>query len=126
MGQNPFGTRLDAIVADETWQGAPIRVQRVQDVREARDCHLLYVPAASTDRFLASASEVAKRPVLTVGETREFLRRGGMIQLFLDNDKVRFSINQTAADSAGLQVSSRLLRLAREVVSDLSDAADAP
>jgi hypothetical protein len=38
--------------------------------------------------------------------------------LFLDDNKVRFSINQRAAEAAGLQVSSRILRLAREVITD--------
>ena len=39
-----------------------------------------------------------------------------MIRLFLDNNQVRFSINQVAAETAQLQISSRLLRLAREVI----------
>lgn len=116
LGSNPFGKRLDAAVADERWHGGPFAVRRVQDVREGRDCHLLYVPAAGTDRFVAAAADVAAWPVLTVGETARFLSSGGMIHLFVDENKVRFSINQTSAQSAGLQISSRLLRLAREVV----------
>ncbi len=54
-------------------------------------------------------------PTLTVGETSGFLTQGGMIRFFLENNRVRFSINQTIAESAGLQISSRLLRLARSV-----------
>ena len=37
-------------------------------------------------------------------------------RFFLENNRVRFSINQAIAESAGLQISSRLLRLARSVV----------
>jgi hypothetical protein len=118
LGQNPFGRRLEEAIAGEAWNGRPMRARDIQDVREARDCHLLYVPAAATDRFIASSAQLARRPVLTVGETREFLQKG-MIQLFIDGNKVRFSINQGAADDAQLQISSRLLRLAREIVSDM-------
>ena len=39
-----------------------------------------------------------------------------MIQLFVEHNRVRFSINQRTAHAAGLQISSRLLRLARDVV----------
>jgi hypothetical protein len=59
---------------------------------------------------------VAGLPVLTVGEHEEFLTDGGMIRLFVEDNKVRFSINQKAADAAGILISSRLLRLARAVI----------
>jgi hypothetical protein len=116
FGNNPFGGSLEAALADETWPGGAITVERVGAVEEARDCHLLYVPAAVTDRFLSNSAQLVGHPVLTVGESRRFLMRGGMIQLFLDANRVRFSVNHGAAETAGLRVSSRLLRLAREVL----------
>jgi len=54
--------------------------------------------------------------VLTVGEHEHFLDQGGIMRLFLENNRVRFSVNQQSADRAGLQISSRLLRLARAVI----------
>lgn len=116
LGANPFGTRLETIVAGETWHDKAIDIRRIQDLRDARSCHLLYVPASSTERFLAAGAG-SLRSVLTVGETRDFLLQGGMIHLFVEQHRVRFSINQAAAEASGLQISSRLLRLAREVVS---------
>ncbi len=41
------------------------------------------------------------RGVLTVGEGDRFLRDGGMVALVVDNRRVRFDINQTAATGAG-------------------------
>jgi len=115
---NPFGKYLDAAVSGERWQGGPIEIRVVDDARPVRECHLLYVPANATDRFLSVAPEVSTTPVLTVGETPRFLTTGGMIQLFVDANRVRFTINHRSAQSAGLQVSSRLLRLARTVVGE--------
>jgi hypothetical protein len=54
--------------------------------------------------------------VLTVGEHERFLDQGGVMRLFLEDNRVRFSVNQQSADRAGLQISSRLLRLARTVI----------
>ena len=51
-------------------------------------------------------------PVLTVGEHVQFSRLGGVIAFIRDGNRVRFEINLDAADRAGLQVSSKLLRLA--------------
>jgi hypothetical protein len=124
---DPFGVRLDAALAGERWQGAAMALQPLAAPADAEDCHLLYVPAAATARFLAARAQLARRPVLTVGETRQFLTSGGIIHLFVDENRVRFSINQGAADTAGLQISSRLLRLAREVIArrDPGSEADA-
>ncbi|HXG86920.1 MAG TPA: YfiR family protein [Vicinamibacterales bacterium] len=116
LGTNPFGRRLESVIGGEQWRGGRIELISAPTVRDARDCHLLYVPASVTDHFVAAAADLARRPVLTVGETRAFLGRGGIIQLFVEDGKVRFSINRQAADNAHLQVSSRLLRLARIVI----------
>ena len=116
LQSNPFGNRLEAVVSGEQWQGGAIEVRLVPDARRGGECHLLYVPAAAAARFAAAAPTLASRPVLTVGEHDRFLEEGGMIRLFVEENKVRFSINQKAADAAGLQVSSRLLRLARNVI----------
>jgi hypothetical protein len=116
LQRNPFGNRLEAVVNGEQWHGGTIRVRVVNDMRAAVDCHVLYVPASAADRFSLGVSAIAGLPILTVGEHAQFMPQGGIIHLFLEQNKVRFSINQRAADAVGLAVSSRLLRLARTVI----------
>jgi dihydroxyacid dehydratase/phosphogluconate dehydratase len=55
---------------------------------------------------------VGPSPVLTIGEHVPFSRLGGIIAFIRDGNRVRFEINADAAERAGLQVSSKLLRLA--------------
>ncbi len=55
------------------------------------------------------------RGLLTVGEGDSFVREGGMIGFVIDNRRVRFDINQAAAEAAGLKISSKLLSVARGV-----------
>jgi hypothetical protein len=112
---DPFGVRLDAATAGEIWEGRPFEIRRLKSLGDA-DCHLLYVPAAAIARFRAGQAALAGQPVLLVGETTDFLSSGGMIRLFVEANRVRFSISQKACEAAGLRVSSRLLRLAREVI----------
>ncbi len=52
-------------------------------------------------------------PILTVGETPGFAERGGMIRFTLEDNRVRFEINVEAAREADLNISSRLLTLAK-------------
>ncbi len=55
--------------------------------------------------------------VLTVGESKRFARQGGVINLFIEENNVRFEINVEAATRARLRISSKLLALARIVTS---------
>jgi hypothetical protein len=52
-------------------------------------------------------------PVLSVGESPNFLKAGGMINLFVEGGRVRFDVNLSAASARGLVPSSKLLRVAR-------------
>lgn len=54
--------------------------------------------------------------VLTIGNGAEFLQRGGMIEMHFQETRVVFSINAESAKGAGLRFSSKLLRLAKNVV----------
>jgi hypothetical protein len=54
-------------------------------------------------------------PALTVAETAGFAKRGGIINFILQDSKVGFEANVDAARQAGLNISSRLLSLARIV-----------
>jgi len=44
-----------------------------------------------------------------------FTSNGGMIQFVLREKKVRFEVNLTAAEKAGLTLSSQLLKVATDV-----------
>lgn len=62
------------------------------------------------DKILNS---LLKRPVLTIGESENFIDQGGMIRLFEENNLVRFEISQKRAESVGIGFSSKLLSLAK-------------
>jgi YfiR/HmsC-like len=55
--------------------------------------------------------------VLTVGEDGGFTQFGGIINFVKEDNRVRFEVNVSAAERAGLKISSRLLALARIVKS---------
>jgi len=52
-----------------------------------------------------------------VGETPGFAERGGIIRFTLEDNRVRFEINVDAAHQADLNISSRLLTLAKSSAS---------
>ena len=76
-------------------------------------CQLLYV---GSDDFSADmAFNAAGQSLLTVSDARNFTRRGGVIELFSEGNRLRFNINLDNARRAGLRISSSLLQLASHV-----------
>jgi hypothetical protein len=108
-GTNPFGNFLQEIVSGETVMGRPIVVHTFADARDARGCHLLFLNGSVTSEVLDNLSE---RSVLTVSDGEHFLKKGGMIRLFVEQNKPRMQISPAALRSARLTASSKLLRLA--------------
>jgi len=94
-----------------------------QKMESLKTCHLLMFCICDSVR-IKDLSQIIKAlkgsPVLTVGETAGFLEFGGIINFLMEDKKVRFEINVTAAKKNKLTISSKLLRLAKRVVKEKS------
>ncbi len=90
-----------------------IYVHRLSFDETCRKCDILFI-SRDMDRLTLKKiiSRLKGKPILTIGETEEFTKLGGVISFFLKNDRLHFKINTSAAKKQGLKLSSRLLRLA--------------
>lgn len=77
---------------------------------------MLFVGAQDAQLVGSAVQAVANRPVLTVVESPALFDQGSAILLAVDNSRVRFDIRLAAIQRAGLGVSAKLLRVARQVV----------
>ena len=80
-----------------------------------RGCHVLVLDRADRERWSQLKRELAGAPVLTVSDDRIIGASGAVIALSNENERIGFDIDLGAARSAGLGLSSKLLRLARTV-----------
>ena len=112
FGEDPFGPLLDEAVRGETFRGRSIRIEHYRSAREIGRCHLLFVGASEAGRLNEILSAVAGRSIVTVGESEEFIERGGMIALVADRNRVRLVMNPQTLRAARIDVSSKLLRVA--------------
>jgi hypothetical protein len=115
LGDNPFGRGFDPILT-KTVNGRPVTIREIDDVAAAGACHLLFISASEQGHVDELLSALGSRSVLTVSDMKRFARSGGMISLFMADNKIRFEINTRAANRAGLRISSQLLKLARSVI----------
>jgi hypothetical protein len=115
LGKDPFGHSLDDLVAGRKVEGRSFVVRQISDVRLAAACQILYIAPSENKHLPSLLNEIDTRPVLPVGEADVSGGRGLVINFILENGKVRFEINVDAAEQRKLQISSKLLSLARIV-----------
>jgi YfiR/HmsC-like len=97
-----------------------IHVRQINHPQEIPGCNILFLSRDEAPRQTAILKSLRGMPVLTVGETNNFLSDGGMIRFHLDEDRIRFDINLDGAESSHLKISSRLLLLATSVTQSSS------
>ena len=113
VGEGPTLLALLDLRGLEMEDNRRLVVERLTEAADFGSCHMLFFsedPGVDVGPVLA---EIAEKAVLTVGETGDFTRLGGMVRFYLAGDRVRFEINPEASRTAGLRISSRLLRLAK-------------
>ncbi|MCX5647271.1 MAG: YfiR family protein [Phycisphaerae bacterium] len=79
---------------------------------EIRQCHVLFLCPSEKPFWSRVLPPLQKEGILLVGDSPGFLEAGGIINLVIEEKKVRFEVNLAAAARGKLQIRSSLLRLA--------------
>jgi hypothetical protein len=114
-GEDPFGTLIDETLRGERIDGRPAEVRRLAAGDSAASCDLLFLSRSARDDLGDILAGIAGRPVLTVADFDGFVGAGGSVELYLEEGFVRFRIDRRAAEAAGLQLRSQLLKAASAV-----------
>jgi hypothetical protein len=116
LGTDPFGAILDEIARTKRIEGRPIVVRRFASMEQYTPCNILFVTASASPKQKEAAMRKARRSsLLLVGEEPGFAENGGIVNFFLDENRIRFEINVEVAKQDKLKISSKLLSLARIV-----------
>jgi hypothetical protein len=112
IGDDPFGNMLDRAVNGQRAGDHQIIVRR--SARAAPGCHILYAAGSSDQSVRDILDAVRGTPVLAVTDQGQDGARG-IVNLVVQENKVRFEIDDRAAVESGLVISSKLLSLAVRV-----------
>ena len=115
VGDDLLGAALTQVVTGKTVQGRDIVVRNYRDTESLRTAHIVFISSFKRKKLPQILSSLQGSSVLTVADTDGFLEAGGMIQLFAEQNQVRFAINLEAATRARLKMSSKLLSVAKVV-----------
>jgi hypothetical protein len=111
VGKDPFDGLLGKLVKDQKIYDRDVIVKVFEDPGQVTKCHILFVPAESQAQWHASIKNMDAFGVLTVGESDNFIKLGGVFNLSVKERKLE--INLSNAKKAGLAINSKLLKIAK-------------
>lgn len=110
-GDDPFGTTLDTAVRGQRIADRQVVVRRLKSIERDSGCQILFVGGAEAQRAQVLAA-VRGSQVLTVTDSPEPGGTVGIINFVIRDNRVRFNIDEEGAAQSGLNISSKLLKLA--------------
>ena len=118
VGDDPFQGALESTVAGKAVGTRVLRIRHLKETQDMHACQMVFLGNAVSKQIPALLAGLHNAPILTVGETPDFLKSGGMVRFLLADNNVRFAINVAAANAAGLKIGARLLILAQNVLGE--------
>lgn len=115
VGSHDYGDAFDS-VAGKAVGGRAVEVKYVRSYKPNEQCHVVFVAKSERTKVERIVAQSQEWHALTVSDIEGFTDRCGMIGLVRLNDRLAFEINQAAAETAGLKLSSKLLNLAKRLV----------
>lgn len=116
IGSDDVAAELERIAAGKSVNGHPAAVHRLKEGEGTSGIQVLFAGRgqANLRGVLRAAQQTA---TLLVTESERGLEMGSAINLVLADDRVGFEVSVDAAERSGLKISSRMLNVARRVVS---------
>lgn len=115
VGKDPFGNILAKFAKNLQKNNKNLLITLQVSNEKMHQCHILFVSQSEKSKINQFLQRVREYPVLVIGDTPGFGKKGIGINFFLQKNKIRFEINREALERAGLVASSELLNLARIV-----------
>jgi hypothetical protein len=108
LGDDPFKEHLSKVIADKTVGGRKLAIKHFGADDAIEGCCLLFISRSERERVPNILASLKGKSILTVSDFDKFAHRGGMINLVVVSNSIRFEINPEVAEKAGLKISSKL------------------
>lgn len=111
IGNSPVLLELEALAM----QNHKINLIKISGSEFVDDCDMIFLPEAQTRNFDLIQDEIGTNRTLLVAENQGLIARGAEMAFYTEDDKLKFIVNKTQLDAAGIKMSSSLLGRAKIV-----------
>ncbi|WP_236590916.1 YfiR family protein [Neptunomonas japonica] len=92
-----------------------VSIKQIENIDDVDQCHLVYIDKSKREILNRLFIKVKDKPILTVSDISGFYDEGGMIEIKVTDNRLRFLINLAPVNKSNIVLSSQMLKLAVEV-----------
>jgi hypothetical protein len=111
LGNDVVFNELQSITPGKKVGVLGFKIEKISNESNFGNYNLLFVSNSQMKSFDKIVSAVSGKPILIITEKSGFARRGGDINFFIENDKLRFEINEKNITGKGMSIATDLLVL---------------
>lgn len=112
LGENPFGDILNRFYENTNIKNRKVRIEYADEIDTNKAYHLIFISGSEKRRLNNILSYTQNKPILTVAETEGFGEKGVLINFYIEKNRIRFEINNSAFQESKLSVSHLLMNVA--------------
>lgn len=110
IGDNGFSVTLSKLYSTRKIKDKDVEVRTISDIHQIHGAHILFIGDIGDETLTEIMNEIAREPILTIGDKEGYAETGVMINFAKLEGKLQFEINKAAVDLAKLQMSYLLLK----------------
>jgi hypothetical protein len=118
IGENPFRTSLNNLFTDTKIKNQNVKLIYTNNINDITNVNLVFISGSEKKRINEILKAIGKRPILIISDTKGFCELGTHINMYVDENYIRYEINQETLEKSSLRVTSLLLASAKIVKSN--------
>lgn len=115
LGNQAFSEMLKNIFSFQKIYQKPVEVKLLDKWKKMGECHILYISGDYEEELSQLLESIKDRPMLTISDTEGFAEKGVIINFYIERNKLRFEVNETALHESPLEMNFFLLDMAKIV-----------
>ena len=115
LEKTPLQSTIDELFTNIKIKGCDVKITYSKDSTELKNANLVFISGSEKRRIEEILAITNKHPILTIGDSKGFSTRGVHINMYNDDNYIRYEINQESIENSKLTVKSLLLASAKIV-----------
>lgn len=121
IGETSLEKVLRELYTNRTIKSKKVGIYKLENYEDIANCDLLFISESERNNISKIIKITRSLPVLTISDTMGFSEYGVIINFYMDENKVKFELNDSAARESILEFSHHLYKIAKIVNPKRSD-----
>jgi hypothetical protein len=117
FGKSKIYDELAKLVSGKSINGVPIKILQVENPNDIISAHIIFVPDGKSGNLSEVTKITGEKPVIVIAEREGLYKKGaGFSFVVMDDNTLRYDINQSELDKRSIKISKNLTSLANLVI----------